>query len=362
MEAPAGVGYSYSTDGNTTTNDDQTSTENYEAVKQFFKTYPSFRNHTLFIMGESYAGVYVPTLTARIVDGLKAYPLNIKGMALGNGYVNAKMNIDTSIRFAYGHGLLDQKIWNTLEKECCDGCADTCDFASVTGDHCVQLVQDVFQFMWYGGLNPYDVFRNCDPNPEVNGNRMLALLRGVAGIALPPDDFTDFAYDEANAFIKNDQPILYGDAPCLNDSDVIMYMNNEDVKKALHIPTDAAKWDICSNTVTRTYVKQYEDMAPFVKKIVNANVRVLLYYGDTDMACNFMMGQIFADQLGIPRQLSKTPWKFNKQIAGFKTMYGHARRSDVIFITVKGAGHMAPQWRAEPMQYAIKQFIDNHPI
>uniref|UniRef100_A0A914W497 Carboxypeptidase n=1 Tax=Plectus sambesii TaxID=2011161 RepID=A0A914W497_9BILA len=78
MEAPAGVGYSYSTDGNTTTNDDQTSAENYEAVKQFFKTYPAFRNHTLFIMGESYAGVYVPTLTARIVDGLKDFPVNLK--------------------------------------------------------------------------------------------------------------------------------------------------------------------------------------------------------------------------------------------------------------------------------------------
>ncbi|KHJ80936.1 serine carboxypeptidase, partial [Oesophagostomum dentatum] len=36
IESPAGVGYSYSTDGNITTNDDQTSLENYEAVKQFF--------------------------------------------------------------------------------------------------------------------------------------------------------------------------------------------------------------------------------------------------------------------------------------------------------------------------------------
>ncbi|VDO89466.1 unnamed protein product [Haemonchus placei] len=37
IESPAGVGYSYSTDGNITTNDDQTSLENYEAVKQFFQ-------------------------------------------------------------------------------------------------------------------------------------------------------------------------------------------------------------------------------------------------------------------------------------------------------------------------------------
>ncbi len=73
IEAPAGVGYSYASDGNTTTNDDITSAQNYEAVKQFFIKFPSFRNHSTFITGESYGGVYVPTLTARIVDGQKDF-------------------------------------------------------------------------------------------------------------------------------------------------------------------------------------------------------------------------------------------------------------------------------------------------
>uniref|UniRef100_A0AC34R7P3 Carboxypeptidase n=1 Tax=Panagrolaimus sp. JU765 TaxID=591449 RepID=A0AC34R7P3_9BILA len=92
IESPAGVGYSYASDGNTTTNDDITSLENYQAVKQFFTLYPSFRNHSTFIIGESYAGVYVPTLTARIVDGQADFPINLRGMALGNGYVHEKLN------------------------------------------------------------------------------------------------------------------------------------------------------------------------------------------------------------------------------------------------------------------------------
>ena len=40
-------------------------------------------------------------------------------------------------------------------------------------------------------------------------------------------------------------------------------------------------------------------MNPHCIQITEAHVRVLLYYGDTDMACNFMMGQQFADQLGL---------------------------------------------------------------
>jgi len=57
----------------------------------------------------------VPTLTARIVDGQKDFKINLKGMAVGNGYVNEKLNIDTSVRYAYGHGIIDEKVWNDLE-------------------------------------------------------------------------------------------------------------------------------------------------------------------------------------------------------------------------------------------------------
>ncbi|VDL73341.1 unnamed protein product [Nippostrongylus brasiliensis] len=356
IESPAGVGYSYSTDGNITTNDDQTSLENYEAVKAFFKTFPQFRHHATYIMGESYGGVYVPTLTARIIDGQQEFPINLKGMALGNGYVNEKLNIDTSIRYAYGHGIIDEKTWNTLESECCQGCIDSCDFTKVEG-HCETMVEDIFQFLWAGGLNPYDLYRDCDPNPEVNGERMTHMLRGVAaGYERVEKSKKKGDKSDLLSFLRANEP-LYGDAPCLNDSDVITYMNDARVRKALNIPFNLPKWDICSNKVTTTYQKQYGDMAPFIKKIVGEHVRVLLYYGDTDMACNFMMGQQFADQLGLKRKLGKTPWKFDRQIAGFKTMF-----DGLTFITVRGAGHMAPQWRAPQMYYAIQQFLLNHPI
>lgn len=178
IEAPAGVGFSYSTDGNTTTNDDQTSLENYNAIKKWFEVHADFRHHQTFIMGESYGGVYVPTLTARIVEGQKDFPINLKGMAIGNGYVNEKLNVDTSIRFAYGHGIIDEKVWNTLELQCCRGCIDGCDLTQLTG-HCATQVEEIFEFLWFGGLNPYDLYRKCDPNPGLNGIRMDAMKRGV---------------------------------------------------------------------------------------------------------------------------------------------------------------------------------------
>jgi cathepsin A (carboxypeptidase C) len=351
IESPAGVGYSYSTDGNTTTDDDQTSLESYQAIKQFFSLHPEFRNHSTFITGESYGGIYVPTLTARIVKGQKDFPINLKGMAIGNGYVNEKLNIDTSVRYAYGHGIIDESVWQKLEMECCRGCIDGCDLTQLTGS-CAESVETIFEFLWHGGLNPYDLYRNCDPNPDVNSVKMQILKAGITPRFL------------SSNFTKNiRKPRFPGglmgvDVPCLNDTDMKTYMNNPDVRKALHSPENLGSWDICSTDITLNYKKIYGDMKPFVNKIIDSRVRVLLYYGDTDMACNFMMGQQFSAGLGLKRVLNKTPWKFDRQIAGFKTVYARG----LTFITIRGAGHMAPQWQPGPTHYAIQQFIVNHPI
>jgi cathepsin A (carboxypeptidase C) len=358
IEAPAGVGFSYSTDGNTTTNDDLTSLENYNAIKKFFEIHTQFREHQVFIMGESYGGVYVPTLTARIVEGQKDFPINLKGMAVGNGYVNEKLNIDTSVRFAYGHGIIDEKTWNNLELTCCRGCIDGCDLTQLTG-HCATMIEEIFEFLWFGGLNPYDLYRKCDPNPGLNSIKMHAIKLGLV-----PDFFKERYVNSTKKHpffrqIALSPPHAYGaSVPCLNDTDVVSYMNNKDVRKALHIPDNLPKWDICSDDITSKYQKQYGDVAPFIKTILNANVRILLYYGDTDMACNFMMGQQFSAKLGLKRSVGKQPWKVDNQIAGFKTVY----RGGLTFLTIRGAGHMAPQWRAAEMDYAIKQFLINQPI
>nr|CDJ90781.1 Peptidase S10 domain containing protein [Haemonchus contortus] len=206
-----------------------------------------------------------------------------KGIALGNGWVHEKLNIDTSIRYAYGHGIVDEKTWNTVQKDCCKGCIDTCDLTQ--------------------------------------------------------------AEESKNHFL------------CENNTNIVKYVNDAEVRKALNIPSNLPKWDICSTQVTNAYKRQYGDMTPFIKKIVAASVRVLLFYGDTDMACNFMMGQKFVDQLGLKQTLGRAPWRFDRQIAGFKTVF-----EGLTFITVRGAGHKAARQKAPQMYYAIQQFLLNHPI
>lgn len=52
--------------------------------------------------------------------------------------------------------------------------------------------------------------------------------------------------------------------------------------------------------VSYLYKKTRKDMTNYMKKVLENKVRVLLYFGDTDMVCNFMMGQQFIERLKLP--------------------------------------------------------------
>lgn len=46
----------------------QTAKDNYLALKDFFTKFPEFASNEFFITGESYGGVYVPTLSVLVLD------------------------------------------------------------------------------------------------------------------------------------------------------------------------------------------------------------------------------------------------------------------------------------------------------
>ncbi len=133
MEAPACVGYSYADDiSGCTHNDSSQAVDNYAALQvrlasprlarergvanrivggsgrtsisptlyhprtpthttpqSFFTGFPEYAPNDFFITGESYAGIYVPTLAKQVVLGNAGGnpKINLKGIAVGNGCV-----------------------------------------------------------------------------------------------------------------------------------------------------------------------------------------------------------------------------------------------------------------------------------
>jgi carboxypeptidase C (cathepsin A) len=65
IEAPAGVGYSICPDKSECFfTDDNTAADNLVAVRNLFiMKFPELQKNEIYITGESYAGIYIPTLS-----------------------------------------------------------------------------------------------------------------------------------------------------------------------------------------------------------------------------------------------------------------------------------------------------------
>ena len=142
LEQPAGVGFSYAVNGSTTSDDYIQSQNTYGFLLSFFAAYPEFAKNDFYVTGESYAGIYVPTLTYRIYEGNKAgnAHINIKGAAIGNGCWGDEIGTCSSspdstriaLTFYYGHGMVSHAAWDAMIATCgpsFNSSSDACDQA-----------------------------------------------------------------------------------------------------------------------------------------------------------------------------------------------------------------------------------------
>uniref|UniRef100_A0A4W5RRA8 Carboxypeptidase n=1 Tax=Hucho hucho TaxID=62062 RepID=A0A4W5RRA8_9TELE len=326
LESPAGVGFSYSDDSNYTTNDTEVSMNNYLALKEFFKAFPEYIKNEFFLTGESYGGIYIPTLAERVMEDTS---MNLQGIAVGNGMSSYEMNDNSLVYFAYYHGLLGTRLWIDLQAYCCDG--GKCDFYNNQNPNCSSNLNEVQHVVYNSGLNIYNLYAPC---PGGVGQRKL---KGVASL----------------------YKLVRLDPPCTNSTPSTLYLNNPYVKAALHISPSALPWVVCSAEVNLNYNRLYMDVRKQYLKLLGAlKYRVLVYNGDVDMACNFLGDEWFVESL--QQEVKRRPWLYytgeSQQVGGFVKEF-----SNLAFLTVKGSGHMVPTDKPIAAFTMFSRFIKKQP-
>ncbi|XP_060775336.1 lysosomal protective protein [Neoarius graeffei] len=354
LESPAGVGFSYSDDQKYTTNDTEVSMNNYLALKEFFRLFPEYSKNELFLTGESYAGIYIPTLAERVLEDSS---LNLQGIAVGNGLSSYELNDNSLVYFAYYHGLLGESLWSTLQKYCCkDG---KCNF-SKPDESCSPAVLQAQQIVYNSGLNIYNLYADC---------------AGGVSFGTSAENGRLVVHDMGNNFINHKWSTLWNqkllslssfkslklDPPCINSTSSAMYLNNPYVKSALHISPNALAWEVCSAEVNLNYKRLYMDVKAQYLKILGAvKYRVLVYNGDIDMACNFLGDEWFVESLQQEVKVERRPWLYyngeTQQVGGFVKEF-----SNLAFLTIKGAGHMVPTDKPIAAFAMFSSFITKQP-
>nr|CAB3486679.1 unnamed protein product [Digitaria exilis] len=88
---------------------------------KWFELYPEFQSNPFYISGESYAGIYIPTITDEVVKGIKkgVEPrINFKGYLIGNPATDADYDMNSFVPFAHGMGLISTDMYEGVKITC----------------------------------------------------------------------------------------------------------------------------------------------------------------------------------------------------------------------------------------------------
>ena len=374
IEMPAGVGYSYCGESKCTFNDNTTGVQNLNAILNFFKLFPEYQQHDLFVSGESYAGVYVPYVVALMDEynqnvtesGKEEFQFNLKGFMVGNGVTNWKYDGDTNyLKIGYWFNLYSQSIENQMKYYGCnyyDIDIMPLDKLDANRTQCMQLRRQFSNLTSY--INVYDLYRRCLDPGVANDTEDLYKYYEIDGeIKKYKAKFTHADYTPW-LFKKHLQgtPELGGSPPppnplgsCTFGLPLLEWTNDKEVRQLLHIPKEVQAWEMCSTSVG--YHMQPE-ASQFIYERLDGKYRTLFYSGDTDGAVPTHGSQQWMAELGWKTSEERRQYYVDGQVAGFVSELDR----NFTFGTVHGCGHMAPQWKRPQTYHLIFNWLKQRPI
>jgi len=273
IEAPAGVGFSYcDTPDGCDHNDTSTAADNFASLQVFFKSFPEYSSNDFWISGESYAGIYIPTLAYDIVNAGAASGINLKGILVGNGCLGSKVGICGDSPFGdylalaqyHGHGFISDKAFNKANAACGDwstsspACSDASSAAMAeVGPH---DVYDLYAGMY--GSCPYGSLKGFPPVPRKRAPSARFIKEG----SLLDNHFKTHGYGNT----------------CTDDDDLTTYLNDPAVIAAFHVGAKKGAWAECGGiNYSRDVADERSNIYP---TLLAAKLHIVIYNGEAD-AC-----------------------------------------------------------------------------
>ena len=321
----------------------------YAALSGFFDLYPELKaSKGLFLTGESYAGVYVPKLAQKILEHGQVEQFNLKGIAVGDACMgndvlcgNNNFGPWFDYLFLYGHGQFSIKLWDELLDFCGTGNLKYDNVPPVDDAACADAKARVSEQT--GGYYAYSLYDECTYENSFRRHRQLKST--PLSSHLPRNGAVQGA---TNDYVCGGGPVQ------------TMWTDSPVVRAALHVQIDANFFS-GDNAVGMNYELDEKNLMPFYVHLAQeTDIRAMVYNGDTDPSINSFASQNWTSHLGLAEKEGWRPWTLDgcQQMGGYLTAY----EGDFSFVTIRGAGHMVPQYKAPQAMVLISNFIQQKPF
>ncbi|XP_016463740.2 serine carboxypeptidase 1-like [Nicotiana tabacum] len=311
LESPAGVGFSYSnTSSDYVTGDEKTRQDSFTFLINWMERFPEFKHRDFYIIGESYAGHYVPQLAQLILSHKKSEPnlvINLQGIATGNAFIDDETMSSGSYDFYWTHALISDEIH--------EGIVSNCNFsAEFTTQACDEYTDQADSSQ--GNIYTYNIYSQ--------------LCNSSAYFSLPISGFD----------------------PCSADY-VDNYLNTVEVQKALNVRDIPQSWGSCNDYIHGSWQDSPDTVLPIFQELMQSGIRVWIYSGDVDHIVSVTTSRYAINKIKTPVKTPWYPWFFQGEVGGYAVEY-----QNLTFVTVRGAGHFVPSYQPGRALTMFSSFIN----
>ncbi|XP_055833602.1 putative serine carboxypeptidase-like 23 [Solanum dulcamara] len=304
LESPVGVGFSYT---NTSfdynfSGDRTTGRDSYTFLVNWLERFPEYKASDFYLTGESYAGHYVPQLAQLILQHNNYAKktiniINLKGIAIGNAYVDFESNMKGTTEYYWSHALISDELYNRI--------ISTCNFST-----------------------PSSASKKCnaylDQIDEEIGNIFLYNIYAPLCLNGSPSSTTISEVD-----------------PCLPNY-IQSYFNIPEVQKAMHANVTKLPypWESCNDTLNLSWKDRPLSVLPLLHQLMKSGLRVWLCSGDMDVVVPVTDTRHAIKKLNLSVKTSWYPWYLQGEVGGYVEEY-----ENLTLVTIRGAGHFVPTYQ-----------------
>lgn len=353
VDQPVGTGFSTASTPYPLKNNADVTTYFIQWLRSFLVLFPHLKSKKIHLMGESYAGIYVPYIASALLDGNNSLSLNLQSVSLGDGsWGNAAAMADV----AMGEYLHAQSIQLRVPKSILsafDAADLTCGFTDVLRQAQSYPPKGKIhipgnpEFMNYRRhrrdlVTAGDGSCNSSPNSASDVRRSIynstcygpcatfstamdyLTTTSAAGTGPPCYDVYDISH---NCSTIDSLPLL------------AEYFSRADVQKALHVEYSGA-YSACNSTILGTLLAVTPPVPPeydiLPSLVTNHNLSLHIYNGNWDMLLN---------HLGTELSIQNMTWRGGQGFSAKPHRPFYA--SDASPVKNRTSGIQAGVWAAE---------------